>query len=231
MPYQHIFFDLDHTLWDFEANAFYTLQELFSEFRLQEMGVPAFDDFYKTYAVHNERLWERFRNGYIKRDELRWKRMWLALLDFKIAQEKLARDMSVRFLELLPVQNRLFPGAIETLDYLQQKAYPLHLITNGFEETQYLKMKHAGIGHYFTHVITSESAGSLKPHREIFEYALRKAGSEAQHALMIGDALEVDILGAQRAGIDQVYFNPAVPAAGIRPTYTISRLADLQQIL
>ncbi|GAA4317421.1 YjjG family noncanonical pyrimidine nucleotidase [Compostibacter hankyongensis] len=231
MRYQHIFFDLDHTLWDFEANARNTLEVLYTEFALEELGVPGFDRFHSTYSAHNERLWERFRRGEIKRELLRWKRVWLTLLEFKIADEALARRFGAAFIDLLPSRKQLFPGTLEVLDYLQGKGYPLHLITNGFEETQHLKLRHAGLSAYFTHVVTSESAGSLKPHPGIFRYALELAGTRAVDAVMIGDALAVDIRGARDAGMDQIYFNPAIPAEGITPTYTINSLLELKDIL
>jgi putative hydrolase of the HAD superfamily len=231
MAYEHIFFDLDHTLWDFETNARLTLEELFVQHQLETRGVPSFDHFHQTYTVHNDKLWKRFRNGFIKREELRWKRMWLTLLDYKISDELLAKKIGEDFLAVLPTKASLFPGTVEILDYLENKNYPLHLITNGFETTQYLKLKHAGIDQYFTHVITSEMAGSLKPHREIFDYALQKVNTTAEKAIMIGDTLEVDILGAQNVGMDQVYFNPAVPPNGIQPTYVIQHLLELKNIL
>jgi putative hydrolase of the HAD superfamily len=231
MAYEHIFFDLDHTLWDFETNARLTLEELFVQHQLETRGIPSFDHFHQTYTVHNDKLWERFRNGFIKREELRWKRMWLTLLDYKISDELLAKKIGEDFLAVLPTKASLFPGTVEILDYLKNKNYPLHLITNGFETTQYLKLKHAGIDQYFTYVITSEMAGSLKPHREIFDYALQKVNTTADKAIMIGDTLEVDILGAQNVGMDQVYFNPAVPPNGIQPTYVIQHLLELKNIL
>ncbi|UYQ92730.1 YjjG family noncanonical pyrimidine nucleotidase [Chitinophaga horti] len=230
MKYKHIFFDLDHTLWDFETNATQTLQRLYELNTLCDRGISSFDDFYARYSVHNERLWDRFRKGFINRKELRFKRFWLTFLEYKIADDKLCNLMSEQFLELLPTQTALFPYAIEVLDYLAAKNYPLHLITNGFEETQHLKMKHAGIHHYFTHVITSESAGSLKPHREIFDYAMAKAGTTAAESIMIGDTLDVDILGAQNVGMDQVYFGPA-KASPVVPTYSIACLSELKKIL
>jgi putative hydrolase of the HAD superfamily len=117
------------------------------------------------------------------------------------------------------------------LDYLKGKNYPIHLITNGFEQTQYLKMKHSGIKDYFIHIVTSESTGCLKPGRDIFDFALQKAQCRAAEALMIGDTLEVDIEGALNAGIDQVYYNPAKPAKHIKPTYVINSLSELRSIL
>src|SRR6187431_1000468 len=107
MKYSHLFFDLDHTLWDFEANARLTLLELHTSLELEKRGVHDFELFHRNYLAHNEKLWERYRNGYIKQDELRVKRMWLALLDFKIADDVLSREMSERFLELLPTRTLL----------------------------------------------------------------------------------------------------------------------------
>ena len=179
----------------------------------------------------NDKLWDRFRKGFINRNELRTKRFSLTFLDFKIGDEKLTSSMSVRFLEVLPTKTALFPHTIEVLDYLRDKNYPIHLITNGFEETQRLKMQHSGIQHYFTHVITSETAGMLKPHREIFDYAMGLANTSAAESIMIGDTLDVDILGAQQAGMDQVYFAPGNVEDGVTPTYTIRSLQELKEIL
>lgn len=232
MSYEQIFFDLDHTLWDFESNSRDTLRDLYALFALQDKGVTDFDAFFEAYSGHNDRLWERFRNGYITREDLRWKRMWHTLLDFRIGDQQLAKDFGRHYLQLLPTKTRLFPDTLEVLDYIAGKNYPIHLITNGFEETQRLKLRHSGITDYFTCIITSEGAGSLKPHAEIFEYALRQTNCRPARALMIGDNLEVDILGAHNAGIHQVYFNPGRPVTGaIRPTYSIQKLADLRALL
>lgn len=234
MRYKHIFFDLDHTLWDFETNARETLLELYAQYALTEKGIGSFEAFHQVYSRHNDMLWERFRKGFITRDVLRWKRMWLTLLDFRITDRKLAEEMSISFLEILPTRTHLFPHTPETLDYLKTKNYPLHLITNGFEETQMRKLQHSGIGQYFTCIITSEAAGSLKPHRGIFDYAMSRVNTTPAESLMIGDTLEVDILGAKEAGMDQVYFNEHLPdgaALAVEPTYTIRSLRELKEIL
>jgi len=235
MKYRHLFFDLDHTLWDFEANAHATLNELHHTLELEKWGVNDFGLFHKNYLAHNERLWERYRNGLIKQDELRVKRMWLALLDFKIADDELAKELSVRFLELLPTRTILFPYAKEILLYLKNKEYELHLITNGFEKTQHSKLKHSGLDLFFKEVITSEGSNSLKPNKEIFEFALLKSGAKKEESIMLGDSFEVDIIGAMNAGIDQVLINhpgivtTAIPN-GIKPTYTVNSLKELEKI-
>lgn len=231
MKYRHLFFDLDHTLWDFDTNSRQTLEELYHALSLKDKGVYDFDLFHKNYLVHNDKLWDRYRKGYVKVDELRWKRMWLTLLDFKIGDEQFARDMGYRFLELLPTRNALFPYTVEILEYLKNKGYKLHLITNGFEKTQHFKIKNAGIDHYFIEVITSEGSNSLKPNKEIFDYAFQKTNALPEHSIMIGDSVEVDIQGAMNAGMDQVYVNHLNIEAGIRPTYTVYSLKELEKIL
>jgi putative hydrolase of the HAD superfamily len=139
--------------------------------------------------------------------------------------------MGYRFLELLPTRNALFPYTVEILEYLTNKGYKLHLITNGFEKTQHFKIKNAGIDHYFIEVITSEGSNSLKPNKEIFDYAFQKTNALPEHSIMIGDSLEVDIQGAMNAGMDQVYVNHLNIAASIRPTYTVYSLKELEKIL
>lgn len=230
MKYRHLFFDLDHTLWDFEANARATLVTLHEELQLEERGVHDFELFYRNYLVHNEMLWEHYRKGMIKQDELRMKRMRLALLDFKIADEVLSEKMNIRFLDLLPTRNVLFPYAIEMLKYLEGKGYELHLITNGFESVQHSKLKHSGLDVFFREVITSESSNSIKPNKEIFEFAFMKTGADPARSIMIGDTLEVDIQGAMNAGIDQVFVNYHGLETTLRPTYTISSLKELESI-
>ncbi|MBS1596669.1 MAG: YjjG family noncanonical pyrimidine nucleotidase [Bacteroidetes bacterium] len=230
MQYRHLFFDLDHTLWDFEANSRLTLQEIYETLSLKEKGVYDFDLFHKNYLLHNDKLWERYRKGFIKTEELRWKRMWLTLLDFKIGDEELARKMGVVFLDLLPSRKILFPYTKEILDYLTEKKYSLHLITNGFEKTQHQKLQNSDIDGYFQEVITSEGSNSLKPNKEIFEYAFSKTGAEKKESIMIGDSIDVDIQGAINVGIDQVYVNHLNIEPAISPTYTVRSLKELETI-
>jgi putative hydrolase of the HAD superfamily len=231
MRYKHLFFDLDHTLWDFDANARATLEQLHLDLKLVDKGIHDFDQFYKNYLEHNTRLWERYRNGQIKQDELRIKRMWLTLLDFKIADEDLAQQLNELFLQLLPTRTLLFPDTIDTLDYLQQKGYPMHLITNGFDEVQHSKLKYSGLSPYFEHVITSEISNSLKPKKEIFEFAFGKTGALPEESIMIGDSMDIDIEGARNVGMDQVHVNYNRDEQAFSPTYTIHHLKELREIL
>jgi len=228
--YKHLFFDLDHTLWDFEANAKETLYELHGLHALQEKGVHDFDLFFSRYSFHNERLWDRYTKGLIKQEELRWKRVWLTLLDFKVADESLAREMSVQFLEQLPNRRNLFPYATEILSYLTKKNYVLHLITNGFDSIQHNKLKYSNLTSYFNEVITSEKAGSLKPNKEIFEFALQATGADVKNSIMIGDNIEADIKGAMNAGLDTIFVNHLQVETDVKPTYIIHHLKELEEI-
>ncbi|MBU3715168.1 MAG: noncanonical pyrimidine nucleotidase, YjjG family [Ferruginibacter sp.] len=228
--YNHIFFDLDHTLWDFDTNAKHTLSDLYLEFELNTSISADFNAFFLKYIYHNKILWERYQKGFITVEELKWKRMWRTLLEFKIGDEKLAKNMSARFLELLPTKTELFPHAIEILHYLKEKKYTMHLITNGFEKTQWNKIRNAGMDHYFNQVITSEASNSVKPEKEIFEYALLKANAEKNESIMIGDNLDADIQGAINAGIDNIFVNHINEASTIESTYTITHLSQLEKI-
>jgi len=217
-------------LWDFDANSRQTLQEIYLEMDLESKGVNDFDTFHKNYLVHNEKLWERYRKGFVKSEELRWKRMWLSLLDFKICDEKLARAMGVKFLESLPSRRILFPHAIELMEYLSKKNYYLHLITNGFEDIQHSKLRNSGLDKYFIEVITSEGSSSLKPNAAIFDYAFQKTKAFKEESIMIGDDIEADIIGAMNAGIDQVFVNHLNKTITIQPTYTVHSLKELEEI-
>jgi len=230
MAYKHLFFDLDHTLWDFETNAKETLYELHDRHALHERGINDFDAFFNRYSYHNNRLWDRYTKGFMKQDELRWKRVWLALLDFKIADEVLARKMSEQFLDGLPNRRNLFPYTTEILDYLIRKGYVLHLITNGFDNIQHSKLKHSNLTDYFKEVITSENAGSLKPQKAIFEFALQLTKASIKESIMIGDNIEADIKGAMGAGLDTVFVNHLKIDTDVKPTYTIHHLKELEDI-
>jgi len=231
MAYKDLFFDLDHTLWDFETNSKETIQELYTTHRLADLGIVDFDGFYNTYSAHNHRLWDRYTKGFIKQEELRWKRVYLSLLDFKVANEPLAKEMAQAYLEILPNKKHLFPYTIEILDYLKQKDYKMHLITNGFESVQFKKIKNSGIADYFIEVITSESSNSLKPHKDIFEYALKNANATVTDSIMIGDNESADIQGGINVGMDTIFVNHIQTTPTIPATYTITHLKELETIL
>jgi putative hydrolase of the HAD superfamily len=231
MNYRHLFFDLDHTLWDFDANAMETLNNVYEQLQLKAKGIEDFERFCKQYLHHNAILWDQYHKGLINTDDLKWKRMWRTLLDFKIGNEELAKKMSFEFLEILPTKQNLFPYTHEILKHLKEKGYVLHLITNGFEKTQWRKLDNSNLGHYFNEVITSETSNSVKPNKEIFEYALKITNADLHQSIMIGDNLDADILGAINAGMDSIFVNHVNASLnGIQPTFVIYHLKELEEI-
>jgi putative hydrolase of the HAD superfamily len=228
--YNHLFFDLDHTLWDFDTNAKMSLTDIFEEFELHKKIDGEFDMFYAKYLHHNKILWERYQNGFINAEALKWRRMWRTLLEFKIGDEVLSKALSARFLEILPTKNELFPHTVEILQYLKAKEYTMHLITNGFEKTQWSKIQNSNIDHYFTHMITSEASNSMKPEKEIFEYALNKANASVSESIMIGDNQSADIKGGINAGMDTIFVNHINEESTLNPTYVVTHLNQLEHI-
>jgi putative hydrolase of the HAD superfamily len=230
MPYKDLFFDLDHTIWDFELNSKETLWDLHQKYQLEAKGSDNFDVFYSNYSVHNHRLWDRYTKGFMKQEELRWKRIYLSLLDYKIADEALSKEMSVDYLDILPNKINLFPYTIEILDYLKNKDYKMHLITNGFESVQFKKIKNSNLAHYFIEVITSEASNSLKPNKEIFDYALKASNAKLETSIMIGDNEAADIQGAINAGMDSIFVNHLQIQPTVAATHTITHLKELENI-
>ncbi len=227
--YKHIFFDLDRTLWDFEANAKETFKDLYKKYDLKSL-IGSFDQFYALYRNHNDVLWRLYREKQITKEKLSWYRFHMVLSDFNVNDEDLARAMGADYLEISKTKTLLFPHTHEILAYLKKK-YPLHIITNGFEEVQFSKLKNCNLEQYFTSIITSEKAGVQKPKPEIFNYALDVANASKEESIMIGDDMEVDVKGADQAGIDQVHFNFIEKEYDHKATYEINSLIQLKDIL
>ena len=198
-----IFFDLDHTLWDFEKNSALTFDKI-----LNDNGLNVnLEDFLKVYVPINFEYWKLYREDRVSKAELRYQRLKRT---FDQIGETVTDDMinilAHQYIEHLPSFNHLVPNTVQILEYLSPK-YKLHIITNGFQEVQEKKLKGGNIHHYFHHVINSEAAGVKKPHPHIFELALDKAKVTPQNSLMIGDNLEADILGAKAVGMEVLHFN------------------------
>ncbi len=228
--YQHLFFDLDRTLWDFDKSSLEAFEEIFKKHQLAAKGIDNPEKFHKKYSAHNRKLWNLYREGILEKNILRWKRFYLTLLDYDIDDKILAEKMGTDYVEISPRKVNLFPHVLETLEYLAPK-YHLHLITNGFQEVQQVKIKVSGMDKYFEELITSEEAGVKKPDPRIFYYAFGKTGALADESLMIGDDYPVDIEGARQVGMDQVFFDPDGISNENNCTYKVDDLLSLCKIL
>lgn len=198
-----VFFDLDHTLWDFEKNSALTFEKI-----LIENEIPIdLDDFLNVYVPNNLTYWRLFREDKISKTDLRYQRLKVTFDSLGLKVSDVVIDhLSEEYIANLSNYNHLFPNAIEVLAYLKPK-YQLHIITNGFQEVQDKKIRNSKIDGFFTHVINSEMAGVKKPNPIIFELALNKANTVPEKSLMIGDSLEADILGAKASGFHVLHFN------------------------
>ena len=225
MNIKHIFFDLDHTLWDFDKNSKLTFKQIIEEQNIK-LNI---DDFLKVYLPINLKYWKLYRDEKVSKTTLRYNRLkdTFDALNYKVSDD-LIITISDDYIKYLPNYNHLFEGAVEVLEYLKLK-YELHIITNGFEEIQSLKMQKSGIDTYFKEVITSESVGVKKPNPKVFEYALMKAKTIAKEAIMIGDSYEADVLGALNSGMLAIHFtNETKPQSGV---LNIQSLIELKQYL
>jgi len=231
MKYKHLFFDLDNTLWDFGKNSRATFNELFQNYLLDQKQISSVEVFFDVYAGHNTRLWSLYRDNLITKEELRDTRFLITLQEFGINDIELADKLSEEYVSRSPKKGILFPGTIETLDVLKPR-FQLHIITNGFEEIQHVKLEFSGLKKYFDNLITSEQAGSKKPDAKIFNFALEQAGAKAEESLMIGDDLEVDIIGAKTIGMDTVFFDPFQSNIDtLEPTLRIEKISELLPFL
>ena len=203
MDIKHVFFDLDHTLWDFEANSAKTFDFIFKE------NTVAIDmaAFLKVYIPINHRYWKLYREEKVSKSALRYQRLRESFdaLEYTISDD-LIHHLSKVYIHNLPNYNQLFEGTIDVLNYLEPK-YEMHIITNGFDEIQELKLERSGIKKYFDKIITSESVGVKKPNPRIFDYALQSANALAEHSIMIGDNLEADVQGALNMNMKAIFCN------------------------
>ncbi len=229
--YKHLFFDLDRTLWDFDKNNDATFHELYNHFQLKAKGVENFETFYRSYKIINLELWDRYKKQEITKETLNFSRFYDTLRKFHIDNGELAREMGAFYVSKSPLKTALYPGTFEILEELQRN-YQLHIITNGFEEVQFIKLKKSGLDKYFKSIITSERAGFKKPDPEIFHFALQETGASIEESIIIGDDPEADISGGKQIGMDQIWVKhpPLKPANG-KATFEVDRLSQIMKIL
>ncbi len=229
--YQHIFFDLDHTIWDFDKNSYEAFEKMFLASGINKELSVGFHDFHAHYLKHNQYYWDLYSRGGISQEDLKWKRMYETLQDFSLGDINKAKHMSQVYLGFLPECTNLFPYTREILEYLTQKEYNLHIISNGFEITQHRKLKHSNLDRFFKNIITSERTGFIKPDAKIFQLGIQEAGTSKEFCIMIGDSPEADLLGAFNAGIASIYMDHNKKETTVPHDHRIHSLKDLERIL
>lgn len=229
--YQHIFFDLDNTLWDFDKSSILAFDKIFEIFNLINYGIPSAKDFHKTYFDHNNRLWDLYRKGIIDKDFLKIERFRLPLNDYGIADEKLATDLGESYTDYAARLVALVPNTMEVLNYLKEKNYKIHLITNGFLEVQSIKMQASGLDKMIDSSFVSEVVGFKKPDHRIFHHAMKQVGGNIENSVMIGDDLSVDIIPAKEIGMTHIYFNRKRITHNETLDHEIENLIEIKEIL
>lgn len=226
MQIKHIFFDLDHTLWDFEANSDKAFEKAFQNLQFK-VDLAKFLNYYRPI---NQKYWKLYREEKVSKIQLRYGRL-KETFDFLniVVTDELIEAMSIEYIRVLPENNQLFDGTLEILEHLSLK-YQMHIITNGFQEVQHLKLEKSGIAHYFNQIITSESVGFQKPHPAIFQHAMKVAKTTPQESIMIGDSWEADIMGAYHAGMHVIFCNYHQEPVG-ENIKSVTHLLQLKQYL
>lgn len=227
---KHIFLDLDRTLWDFETNSHEELINLYHSHHLHQRGISLPEEFIKIYKQINEDCWERYRNNKLSKEKLRGERFYLSLNYFGIDNLNLANKIGEDYVKNSPYRTKVISGTFELLDHLS-KNYNLHIITNGFEEVQHIKLKESGLAKYFEQVITSEEAGAKKPAKKVFEFALMKSSARVEESVMVGDDLKTDIEGAIDIGMKSIYFNPNGKVHEYDVWKEVKKLSEIKNIL
>jgi len=226
---KHLIFDLDDTIWDFKRNSKETLLGLYQDYKLADKGVDS-STFLQTFKEVNTKLWDQFDEGTITRDVIRKKRFHSVLDKLAINHNGEAMQMQDEFMQRCSTSPFLVEGALQVLKHFQS-TYTFHILSNGFDEIQFVKLKSSGITHFFDKIITSGRAGFRKPQSEIFEFALNEIGASKEECIMIGDNPLADIEGAYRFGMDQVYYNTHKKECAITPTFTIQNFNELLNLL
>ncbi|TLU98047.1 YjjG family noncanonical pyrimidine nucleotidase [Dyadobacter luticola] len=231
MKYKHIFFDLDHTLWDFERNSSESLEEIFHKLTLSQYGITSMEHFITSFLKINMALWNDFDQGKLHHTYIRENRFKLVFEELGVECPPNHTEIGELYLLALPDKKHLLEGALDLLNYVTAAGYRLHIITNGFNEIQAKKIASSQIGHFFEHVVTFETANAKKPDPAIFEFALDATKALKHESIMVGDNWVADIMGAKKVGLDTVYLNPAGLKFDESPTYDIRRLEELMYIL
>ena len=229
--YQHIFFDLDNTLWDFDRSSILAFDKIYDIFKLINYGIPNASHFHHTYFEHNNRLWELYRQGKIDKEFLKIERFRLPLKDYGIVDEKLATDLGESYTDYAARLVALVPNTMEVLTYLKEKDYNIHLITNGFLEVQSIKMEASGLDKMIDNSFVSEVVGFKKPDHRIFHHAMEKVNASLEECVMIGDDLSVDIIPSKEIGMTHIYFNRKKISHNEKLDYEIKDLIEIKEIL
>mgnify|MGYP000891206666 CR=1 FL=1 len=227
---RHLFFDLDRTLWDFDKNSENALKSIFQSTQSIH-HLPSFHKFHQTYKDVNANLWKKYGKGKISKDELRITRFQKTFLKFGLNNKELNQHFEDEYIRISPLQTELFPNTIETLEALKKEGYSMHIITNGFKEVQLTKLSNSNLKPFFNIIVSSEEIDINKPDIRIFQHAMTLANATPNHSVMIGDDMNIDVLGAERAGMFGIHFDPKKDLRRKSNDFRIRNINELPELL
>lgn len=219
MGYRAVLFDIDETLFDFQAGNRIAVNQL-----MDELGY--FDpDRYDQYEAINLECWAALEQGLLTQRQLRLARFTRFFDRYPVPGD--SRWAAERFVQLLGAQAIPLPHAEDVVRQIAEKL-PVAVVTNGITDVQKNRLSRSPFGELATAVVISEEIGVSKPRPEIFHHALEKLGVRPREALMVGDGINSDIRGANNAGIDACWYNPThkpLPE-GVHAEYIISDIRE-----
>jgi putative hydrolase of the HAD superfamily len=231
MKIRHIFFDLDNTLWDHRKNAYFTLKQIFEQTKIQLKYQIDFEDFHREFFTINEHLWAQIRDGEIDKDYLRKHRFYDSFLFFGIDDLELSQYFETHFLDQILAYNFLVEDCEAILQYLLNKGYRMHILSNGFQEVTHRKVNESGIAHFFETITSADEINIRKPNPEIFQWALDKAEANVNESLMIGDDWIADVEGAKSFGMKVIFFDALKDNFQLPDVKTVLTLSQLKELL
>lgn len=230
MKYTHLFFDLDHTLWDYEENARQMLNELYLRYQLESIINSGSRHFTDVFFEVNDSLWDQYDRGVIHKSVIRNERFDRILAAFGITNNELAKNINRDFISECPHKTNVVSGAVDLLTFLKPN-FGIHIVTNGFKEVQWIKLSKSGLDKFVDHVFISEEIGVKKPEAGFFEFSLNKVNCKAVESIVIGDNLNTDIKGARDFGIDNIYYNPKKISHAEKVTWEIDHLSQIRDLI
>lgn len=226
---KHLFFDLDHTLWDFDKNSAETLAFLFDKYRFNQLHQMDMELFIAQYHQVNRDLWELFNHNKINKHQLREQRIQQTFNNLGVEIQHIPATFNEEYISICPQKGNLFPHTIEILAHFSE-SHQLHILSNGFADIQAIKIASSGLAPYFKTIFTADTIGAKKPNRAFYNHVLHHLKTIAPHCLMVGDTLDADVIGAMNVGIKAVYFNPYQTTHNAKVDFEIQSLLALKDI-
>jgi len=232
-PYEHIIWDLDHTLWDFDTNSKETITELLHDFKLVGSPINNVSSFLVDYIRINRHCWDLYQMGKMDKATLRYTRFQQAFELHGVSVDssrELSDEFCAEYVTRCPKKSALVEGTMDILEYLKEKGYKMCVMTNGFIEAQHVKMHVSGLNPYFNHVFISENLKAKKPDPKAYNAVLNALNTVVEKCIMIGDSASSDIQGAVNVGMDSIHFLPKGKEE-TKATHSIEHLIEIKEIL